>query len=95
MLPDLTYENGVADDAEPGLSFVPVPNGTDYDARVLSYCYKQARKASEICSHLGISDSTYFRQKVLLNLCHEGYLESSKVGRASYYKTVREAVSEI
>lgn len=95
VLPDLTYVDGVADDDEPQLSFVPVPNGTDYDGRVLSYCFRQARKVSEICSHLGISDSTYFRQKVLLNLCREGYLESGKVGRAAYYKTVREAVSEV
>lgn len=36
---------------------------------------------------LGVSDSTYFRKQVLGNLVEQGYLETSKIARAMYYKT--------
>lgn len=39
VLPDLTYMDGVEDSNVPVLTFVPVPKGTDYDAKVLSFCY--------------------------------------------------------
>ena len=87
VLPDLTYVEGVEDSSIPVLAFAPVPKGTDYDSRVLSFCYYQAHKVSEIAGYLGISDSTYFRKYVLGNLEINGYLEKSKVSRAMYYKT--------
>lgn len=87
VLPDLTYMDGVEDSNIPVLSFVPVENGTDYDDKVLSFCYYQAHKVSEIVAYLGISDSTYFRKQVLDNLEKQGYLESSKISRAMYFKT--------
>lgn len=74
VLPDLTYENGVADEALPVLLFAPVPEGTELDAKVLSLCYLKARKASEIAEYLGISDSTYLRKRILGNLEGKGYL---------------------
>ena len=39
-----------------------------FDKKVLSFCYHRAHKVSEIAEYLGISDSTYFRKKVLSNL---------------------------
>lgn len=87
VLPDLTYMDGVEDSDMPVLTFSPVPNGTDYDEKVLSFCCYQAHKASEIAEYLGISDSTYFRRQVLGNLTEYGYLEQSKVSSAKYYKT--------
>lgn len=92
VLPDLTYAEGVADDRLPEISFVPVPDGTEHDKKVLAFCYSQAHKAAEIAEYLGVSDSTYFRKKVLENLEKQGYLLASKVSRASYYKTNRELV---
>ena len=92
VLPDLTYENGVEDETIPGLQFAPVPEGTGLDAKVLSFCYMKARKASEISEHLGISDSTYLRKRILGNLEKSGYLEKSKVSRTAYYKTNRNMV---
>ena len=85
--------NGVEDSSVPNLTFVPIENGTDYDDRVLSFCYYQAHKVSEIAEYLGVSDSTYLRTKVLGNLEKQGYLESSKLSRATYYKTNREMVT--
>jgi hypothetical protein len=78
---------GVEDSNIPVLTFVPVPNGTDYDEKVLSFCYYQAHKVSEIAEYLGISDSTYLRKQVLGNLEENQYLEKSKISRAMYFKT--------
>lgn len=87
VLPDLTYENGVEDSRAPIIGFVPVPEGTEFDEKVLSFCYYQAHKVSEIARYLGVSDSTYLRKQVLGNLEVNGYLEKSKLSRAMYYKT--------
>ena len=87
VLPDLTYMDGVEDSSTPILTFVPVADGTDLDDKVLSFCYYQAHKVSEIAEYLGISDSTYLRKQVLGNLEKQGYLESSKISRAMYFKT--------
>ena len=94
VLPDLTYEEGVLDASIVALTFIPVPNGTEHDEKVLSFCYKKARKVSEIAEHLGLSDSTYFRKKVLENLEKNGYLIKSKVSRATCYITNPEVVEE-
>lgn len=93
VLPDLTYMEGVEDSSTPVLTFAPVENGTIYDERILSFCYYQAHKVSEIADYLGISDSTYLRKQVLGNLEKQGYLEMSKASRAAYYKTKREMVT--
>lgn len=92
VLPDLTYMDGVEDSNVPSLAFVPVANGTDYDDKVLSFCYYQAHKVSEIAEYLGVSDSMYLRKQVLGNLESQGYLESSKISRAMYFKTNRDMV---
>lgn len=79
--------DGVEDENVPVLTFVPVPKGTVFDDRVLSFCYYQAHKVSDIAEYLGISDSTYLRKQVLGNLEEQGYLEKSKISRAMYFKT--------
>ena len=92
VLPDLTYCDGLSNSDYPVLEFVPVSGGTEYDANILSYCYYQARKAGEIASFLGISDSSYYRKTILQNLVEQGYLIKVKAGRAFVYKTNRDAV---
>ena len=87
VLPDLTYTEGVKDSNNPVLAFAPVPHGTEHDDKVLSFCYYQAHKVSEIAEYLGISDSTYLRKQVLGNLEMNGYLEKNKYSRATFYKT--------
>ena len=69
------------------LEFAPVPNGTEMDAKVLSFCYYQARKVAEIAEYLEVSDSTYLRKQVLGNLEKNCYLEKSRLSRAMVYKT--------
>lgn len=52
VLPDLTYRDGVEDSSAPALLFAPAENGTNYDEKVLSFCYYQARKACyTLCLH--------------------------------------------
>ena len=93
VLPDLTYDRGIENDVVEGLNFVPVPEGTDLDEKVLNFCYLNAHKVSEIAEYLGVSDSSYFRKRVLGNLEKHGYLMKSKVSRAAYYKTNPDMVS--
>ena len=93
VLPDLTYENGVEDETLPILSFAPVPGGTEFDEEVLSFCYLKARKASEIAGHLGISDSTYLRKRILGNLEEKGYLEKNRISRSAFYRTKPDSVT--
>lgn len=92
VLPDLTYVDGIEESAIPTIEFAPVPEGTDFDEKVLSFCYYRAHKVSEIAAYLGVRDSSYLRKKVLENLVQNGYLEKNKVSRAMYYKTKHESV---
>ena len=93
VLPDLTYSQGVVDTNLPVIEFMPVPGGTSHDAAVLSFCCPSARKASEIAAHLGVSDSTYLRKKVLENLVVNGYLEKETVAGTNYYRTAADSVT--
>ena len=92
VLPDLTYSDGLSEDLTDNIEFMPVPNGTNHDEKVLAFCYYSARRAAEISNYLQLSDSTYFRKKVLENLVEYGYLEKDKSNGISYYKTNRDMV---
>ena len=92
VLPDLTYADGITEDQVPALVFLPVEDGTPHDGKVLSYCYYQPHKASEIAEYLGISDSSYFRKKILDNLEKNGYLLKSRKSRTYFYRTNPEMV---
>ena len=92
VLPDLTYSEGLKPEEEENIAFMPVPDGTAHDEKVLSFCYNTARKAGEIAEYLELSDSSYFRKKVLENLVEHNYLEKEKVASTSYYKTNRDSV---
>ncbi|MBQ0001488.1 MAG: hypothetical protein KBT01_08155 [Clostridiales bacterium] len=92
VLPDLTYVEGISDSDIPEITFIPVPKGTEQDEKVLAFCYQKAHKVAEIAEYLGISNSTYLRNKILGNLETNGYLEKHKVSRTVYYKTNAEYV---
>ncbi|MBP0961358.1 MAG: putative DNA binding domain-containing protein [Oscillospiraceae bacterium] len=95
VLPDLTYDKGVAENDIPEITFMPSKDGTEHDEKVLAFCYNQSRKAAEIAEYLGISDSSYLRKKVIGNLVENGYLEKNKVSRSTFYRTNRDAVAKI
>lgn len=87
-LPDLTYKEGLANDAMlPVVEFLPLVNASKHDDKILSYCYFKSHNAKEIANFLGISDSTYFRNTILKRLVNANYLVSMKVGNSLKYKT--------
>ena len=93
VLPDLTYDRGIIESDVPELVIVPIVNETKYDQKLLAFCFYKAHNVSEIAEFLEVSNSTYLRKQVILNLVDQGYLEASKAGRTTYYKTVRSSVS--
>lgn len=93
VLPDLTYANGIKNDSVPNIEFVPASNASEYDERILKFCYISARKVSEIAAYLGISDSSYFRKNILENLAQQGYLLIEKIANAKAYRTAKSKVT--
>lgn len=91
VLPDLSYTDGISNSL-PALEFAPVPDGSRFDAEILSFCYGNARKAAEIAAHLGVSNSTHLKEKILGTLVANGYLTKEKVSRSFYYRTNPEMV---
>lgn len=87
VLPDLSYAEGISSNLLPVLEFSPVPNGSKFDEKILSFCYKEARKASDIAAHLNISNSTYLKENILETLVVHGYLLKEKVSRTFFFKT--------
>ena len=87
VLPDLTYAAGIQPDTLPAIDVLPAPPVSEYDEKILAFCFNTPRKASEIANYLGISDSTYYRSKILDSLVNTGYLILDKQGNAKVYKT--------
>ena len=92
VLPDLSYTDGVSNNEFPILEFVPVPNGSRFDEDILAFCYEKSRKSSEIAEHLGISNSTHLKEKILGPLVENGYLTKEKVSRSFFFRTNPDAV---
>ena len=94
-LPDLTYQTGVDGPDLPEVTFLPVPDGTQHDTAVLSFCYRRERTGKEIADMLHLTNSTYFRNEVLGNLVVQGYLNKRKVSRTTFYISNPEVVQQI
>lgn len=95
VLPDLTYDDGIQENTLPEIEFVPVSNGSEHDEKILSFCYNKAYKSSEIAAFLGLSDSSYFRKKILQNLIDQNYLKEEKKSGILYFKTNTELVRKV
>ena len=87
-LPDLTNEEGVNSSTElPSIDFVPLAKCSEYDEKVLTYCYYCARKASEIATFIGVKDSNYSRKKIIGTLVEKGYLNEVSGKSPKLYRT--------
>ena len=84
VLPDLSFSEGISSSLLPVLEFPPVPGGSRFDEEILSFCYGKAKKSSEIADHLGISDSTHLKEKILGALVTNGSLTREKVSRVFF-----------
>ena len=89
---ELSLMNSKVIDITSQFSIIPVPDRTELDEKVLSFCYHKPHKVLEIAEYLGISDSTYLRKQVLENMVKNAYLEKSKISRSAFYKTNRDVV---
>ena len=87
VLPDLTYEDGIKNDSLPSIDVLPVPQISEYDEKILAFCFNHERKASEIADSLGISDSSYYRKNILEPLASKEFLLTKKESNAKVYKT--------
>ena len=93
VLPDLTNEDGI-DIATDGIRILsPINNVTRFDISILAYCYAQYRSIKEISAYLGLSNSTFLRKDVILNLVNQGFLLEAKEGNKIIYSSNKEKVS--
>ncbi len=92
VLPDVTYQEGVV----PAGSIITIIGGTNvserYSSPILLYCLKEKRTVNQITTYLNVSNSTYFRTKILDELVDKKYLLLSKEGNVSKYLTNREMI---
>jgi len=96
VLPDLTFEAGIKSEEVPSaIEFVPPKSTSEYDEKILSYCFGIRKKAGEIAAFLNLTDSTYFRKTILDNLVRQKYLVKTKTGNTHFYQTNRTRVKKI
>lgn len=96
VLPDLTFEAGIKSEEVPvAIEFIPPKTMSEYDEKILSYCFGIRRKAGEIAAFLNLTDSTYFRKNILDNLVRQKYLIKTKTGNTHFYQANRTHVKKI
>lgn len=87
VLPDRTFESGVALSQEALTTLGSIQNESRFDLGILSFCYSEEKSIKEITEHLHISDSTFFRKNIIENLVKQNYLLESRVGHSKKYKS--------
>lgn len=92
VLPDLLYEDGVDFDSEGIKLLSNIENQTRFDLSVLAYCYSSYRSIKEIALYLGVSNSTFLRKNVILNLVNQNFLIENKVSNKTVYLTNNDKV---
>ena len=92
VLPDITYKDGVSVDAESIVLLSKIENPTRFDFSILCFCYENSHSIKEISEYLNISDSTFFRKDVILNLVNQNFLLKNKSGNKTIYLTNKEKI---
>ena len=92
VLPDITYKDGVSVDAESIALLSKIENPTRFDFSILCFCYENSHSIKEISEYLNISDSTFFRKDVILNLVNQNFLLKNKSGNKTIYLTNKEKI---
>lgn len=92
VLPDRTYAAGVNVDNESIILLAQIKNTTRFDISVLSFCYTKPHSIKDIAEHLKVSNSTYLRKEVILNLINQNFLLQSKKGNKIEYSTNKDVV---
>lgn len=89
-LPDLT-NNGFINKANIDFPYIEDVN-EEYATQILSFCLTEPKKYRQIASHLLLSDSSYFRAKIIQPLINGGLLISRKNKGSTYLIANREKV---
>lgn len=95
VLADLTYEQGVDMDAESLCLLSPIINSTRFDLSILAFTYSKAKTIREISTHLKLSNSSFFRDKIIKNLVDQNFLIEKDIKNAKAYLCNRELVKII
>lgn len=94
VLPDLTCDLGVSLDDDAISLVKKIENQSKYDIKILTYCYNQKRSVKEITTHLGISNSTFFRKEILGNLISQGFIIENSISNKNVYITNNELIKK-
>lgn len=95
ILPDITYSDGVITDEESIKILSPIENPARHDSSILAFCYQNYRSVKEIVDYLHVTNSTFFRKKIIDRLVEQGFLLENTVGNTKVYRTNVEKVSRI
>ena len=92
-LPDTQYGPGIVNASiAPEIRHGYIDSPTEYDDKILSYCYAAPRSVKEIATYLGISVSTHLRKGILGNLESQGFLTPNLKGKTTYYQSNPDSV---
>lgn len=92
-LPDTLYGPGIVNaTVAPEIRHGYIDSSTEYDDKILSYCYAAPRSVKEIATYLGVSVSTHLRKGILGNLESQGFLTPSLKGKTTYYQSNPDSV---
>lgn len=86
VLPNLNYYKGLIEEKNdcPEV-FLDDVSLEKRDLEILSFCYVKSRTSAEIAKHLGLTSSTYFRNKILNTLVEKEYLMIDQSGTYPKY----------
>lgn len=87
VLPDLTYEDGITLDDESLQILENINNGSKYDISILAFCYNTNKSIKDITNYLNVSNSTFFRKKIIMNLVLQNFLIEKEEGNTKTYYT--------
>ena len=93
ILPDLTHSEGVQANSIDFNCLSETEKRDEILVKILRFCLPEKKTVGEICSMLGISNSSYFRKKRLIPMVEKGYLEESKERNRKVYKTNKDTIS--
>lgn len=89
---DLTKNGPVSTENDSPNVYVEMALQGKNDLRVLSYCFNNPRKVSEIAKFVGVSPSTYFRNNVIDRLVKQGLLNETNIDSIKKLSTNKDKV---
>jgi len=92
VLPDLSNPIVIEHTSEMIKINGTIEDPSQYDLNILSFCYQKNKSISEITNHLSLSNSTFFRKKIIDRLVNQKFLTPIDEGNKKTYITNIEKV---